>query len=114
PPAQVWPASVKRGEYGALIGHVKSAAKFPAGRLEILRRVQNEDLVNSLSGPGPFLEIVVDLEPDPARSSAYKWSSARGPDLTLYAGTPCQGQITVRRTRPIRLVFPLLGSAGGP
>jgi hypothetical protein len=112
-PVEVWPASVKRGEYGGLVGYVKSAAKFPCGRAEILRRVQSEDLVNSLSGTGPFLEVVVDLERDPSRPDGYHWSASRGPDLPLYGGTPCQGQITVSRQRPISLVFPLLRYQGG-
>jgi biotin carboxyl carrier protein len=107
-PAQVWPAPVKRGEFGALRGTVTRAAKFPANREELLRRLQNEDLVNSLAGTGPFLEIVVQLEPDATSVSGYKWSSAKGPALTLYGGTPCQGQITFHRHKPIELVFPFL------
>jgi hypothetical protein len=111
--AQVWPAPVKRGEFGALLGAVKSAAKFPAGRGEMLRRLQNEDLVNSLLGTGPVLEVVVELMPDPETFSGYRWSSSRGPQLTLYSGTSCQGTITVRTHPPIHLVFPFLGHSGG-
>jgi hypothetical protein len=111
--AQVWPAPVKRGEYGALLGEVKSAGKFPSGRAEMLRRLQNEDLVNSLTATGPFLEVVVQLTPDPETFSGYRLSSSRGPRLTLYGGTSCQGMITVSSYRPIHLVFPLLRYSGG-
>jgi HlyD family secretion protein len=111
--AEVWPASVKRGEFGALLGEVKSAAKFPAGRAEMLRRLQNEDLVNSLLSTGPVLEVIFELTPDPETFSGYRWSSSRGPHLTLYSGTSCQGTITIRTNRPIQLVFPLLRYSGG-
>jgi hypothetical protein len=111
--ALVWPAPVKRGEFGALVGQVKRAAKFPASRAEMLRHLQNEDLVTSLSGNGPVLEVVVELTPDPGTFSGYRWSSSRGPRLTLYGGISCQGTITVRTQRPIQLVFPLFRYSGG-
>lgn len=88
-PAQVWPASVIKGESAPLIGQVLSAAKFPTGPTEMARRLQNEDLANSLAKGGPYLEVVVEL-----------------PERSLYSGTPCHGEITLRDRRPIQLVFP--------
>ena len=89
--AQVWPASVNKGESGPLLGHVRSAAKFPTGPTEMARRLQSQDSANSLSKGGPYLEVIVAL-----------------PELPLYSGTPCHGEITIRDRRPIQLIFPSL------
>jgi hypothetical protein len=106
--AQVWPAPVRRGESGPLRGQVRSASKFPVGQAEMRRRVPNEDLVKGLTGSGPSLEIVVDLT-----AEGGTLAGSGGPALRLYSGTPCEGQITVRRRRPIDVVFPTFGDLPG-
>jgi hypothetical protein len=110
--AEVWPASVKRGEHGALRGEVIQAPKIPVGHAEMLARLQNEDLVNSLQGNGPFLEVVVSLS-SKERPWEYQWSGSRGKNPILYADTPCQGQIEISKEHPIVLVFPILHNRGG-
>jgi hypothetical protein len=107
--AHVWPANVKKEEFGYLVGRVVSAAKFPMAQAELLDRVQNEDLVRQLTAAGPILQVLVELTPDPEAESGYRWSSGKGPPLPLFSGTPCQGQIVVRRQRPVQLIFPTLG-----
>ena len=98
---QLWPAPVRKGESGPLMGQVRSASKFPTGQAEMRRRLPNEDLVKNLAGSGPCLEIVVDL------------TAGGGTSPRLYSGTPCEGLITVRRPRPIDLVFPTLSGLPG-
>ncbi len=110
---QLTPANVRKNEFGYLLGRVKSAAKFPATRTGLVRRLQNDELANSLAGAGPSLEVVVELVPDRATKSGYEWSSARGTGVELYSGTPCRGLITVGEQRPIQLLLPALDS-GGP
>jgi hypothetical protein len=104
---QVWPAFARKGEFGSLIGRVRSSGRFPVGQADLMRRLGSGELVASLSGTGPLLEVVVELQPDPAAPGGYRWSSSRAAPEPLAAGTPCQGVITVREERPIRLVFPL-------
>jgi hypothetical protein len=106
-PAEVWPAAGTRGQYGGLLGKVRRAAKFPAGRADLLRQLPNEDMVRTLAEAGPSLEVVVELRRDLGTASGYKWSSSRGPNAPLYGGTPCQGRITVSRQPPIRLLLPV-------
>ncbi|HKI35487.1 MAG TPA: HlyD family efflux transporter periplasmic adaptor subunit [Gemmataceae bacterium] len=105
--AQVWPAFARKGEFGSLVGSVRSAGRFPVGQADMMRQLGSGELVSSLSGTGPLLEVVVELQPDPAAPGAYRWSSSRGAPVGLSAGTPCQGIITVRKQHPVRLVFPL-------
>jgi multidrug efflux pump subunit AcrA (membrane-fusion protein) len=107
--AQVWPANVKKDEFGYLKGRVISAARFPITRLELADRLQNEDLARELTAGTPKLQIIVELIADPETISGYQWSSTAGPPLELFSGTPCQGRIIIAEQRPIHLVFPSLG-----
>jgi hypothetical protein len=109
--AQVWPASVKKDEFGYILGRVASAAKFPITQAEMLDRLKNEGLVRQLSAAGPCLQIIVELTPDPNTVSGYRWSSGKGAPLPLYSGTPCQAQIVISKRRPIQLVFPSKGGS---
>ena len=104
----VWPANVKKDEFGYLKGRVVSAAKFPITRQELVDRLQNEDLAGELLAGGPKLQILVELIPAETKSG-YQWSTTYGPPLQLYSGTPCQGQIIIARYQPINLVFPAMG-----
>jgi HlyD family secretion protein len=104
----VWPANVKKDEFGYLKGKVLSAAKFPITRQELAERLQNDDLAAELSAGGPKLQILVQLIPADT-ISGYQWSTTDGPPLHLYSGTPCQGQIIIAEDKPIHLVFPALG-----
>jgi hypothetical protein len=112
-PVHLWPVSVAK-EAGPLLGKVRSAGRFPASKAEMLRTLQSEELVASLSQAGPSLEIVVDLEPNPGKPDSYKWASPWAANAPLYSGTPCRGSITIRKQRPIQLVFPTLGFLSGP
>lgn len=107
--AEVWPASVRKEEFGFLTGRVVSAAKFPITRQELADRLQDDDLARELTTGPPKLQILVELTADPATPSGYKWSSGAGPPLQLFSGTPCQGRIIVAEHRPIHFVIPGLG-----
>jgi hypothetical protein len=109
---RVWPASVKRDEFGYLIGKVVSAARFPITRAEILDRVSSEELVNQLTASGPCLQVIVELTADPGTESGFRWSSGKGPPLHLYSGTPCRAQITTDEYRPIQFLFSGLRGSG--
>jgi HlyD family secretion protein len=38
--------------------------------------------------------------------SGYRWTSGRGPDVTITSGTRCTGYVTTRAQRPFELVLP--------
>jgi hypothetical protein len=109
----VSPAPARKNEFGYLLGRVASAARFPATQHEIMRRLHQEDLARQLTAAGPCLEIIVELAPDPATPSGYRWSSSHGWPRELHSGTPCRALITIRQRRPIALVVPSLGDLLG-
>jgi HlyD family secretion protein len=55
---------------------------------------------------GPVTELRVTLERDPMTSSGYKWSSSRGPEITISSGTLCTVEVITRHQPPVSLLFP--------
>lgn len=105
---QIEPSTVKREEYGFILGKVIRVAQFPSTPQGMMRVLKNNQLVNEWSKQGAPFEIYADLIPDPTTESRYKWSSSQGPPLKIYSGTLCEASIIVRRQRPVSLVIPLL------
>lgn len=101
------PSTVKKEEWGSMLGIVTSVSAFPATEKGILRNLQNKKLVDSFSAGGAPIEINADLIPDPHASSLYKWSSLKGPPISIEHGTLCSATIAVEEQPPISLVIPL-------
>ena len=102
------PSTVKREEFGSMLGKVTKAAAFPATQRSMLLLLGNEALVTDLMKDGPPIQVDVALEHDPATPTGYRWSSSRGPDLEISSGTLASGSIIVKEDRPIALVIPTL------
>jgi HlyD family secretion protein len=102
------PSTVKREEFGSMLGKVTTAAEFPATARGMIRLLGNEALVNKLMEAGPLIQIDVALVRDPATPTGYRWSSSRGPDLEISSGTLAAGDVVVKEDRPISLVIPTL------
>ncbi|MDD2402789.1 MAG: NHLP bacteriocin system secretion protein, partial [Clostridia bacterium] len=104
--AQISPTIVKKEEYGFMIGRVISVSEFPATSQGMMTTLGSQDLVAKLSKSSAPIEVRVELITDSSTISGYKWSSPNGPPITIDSGTLCDGTITVRSQRPIRLVIP--------
>jgi len=104
---QISPSTVKREEWGCMVGMVTYVSTFPATRSRMLRQLQNDKLIDSFSSSGAPIEIYADLIPDPHTESGYKWSSSKGPPLKVDHGTVCSATVAVEEQRPISLVIPL-------
>jgi biotin carboxyl carrier protein len=102
------PSTVKKNEFGYVLGSVTSVSRFPSSHQAIMRLLENEELVRSLTRDSPCLQISAQLIPDESTISGYKWSSSKGPPLELASGIPCKARVTVREQRPIRLVVPTI------
>lgn len=100
------PSTVKREEYGFIVGTVRRVAPIPSTTEGMLRILKNRQLVDQLSGGGAPLELVVDLKEDKATPTGFLWSSSRGPDTIIGTGTPCDSEVTVRTVRLISLIIP--------
>jgi len=107
------PSTVKREEYGSLLGKVTWVAEFPSTSRGMIRLLGNEALVTRLMEQGPPIQVNVALTRDPATPTGYRWSSSRGPNLKISSGTLASGDIVVQQDRPIRLIIPRVREATG-
>lgn len=103
---RISPSTVKREEYGSMIGRVTWAAEFPSTSQGMLRVLGNEALVERLMEEGPPIQVNVALEKDASTPTGYRWSSSTGPSVEISSGTLAGGSVTIREERPIHLVIP--------
>lgn len=105
--ARIYPATVKREEYGGIVGRVRRVAEYPVSARGVTRLLANEGLVQKLFEQGSALiQVDVALDRDAAAPSGFRWTSSGGPDLQIGSGTPASGGIVVEAERPIRLLVP--------
>jgi HlyD family secretion protein len=109
---QLAPSIVKKERYGLLLGRVRAVETFPSTRQGMMRVLHNEQLVDAFLQETNSTPIAVraELLPESDTPSGYRWSSGKGPDLTLTSGTRSVGYVTTRTQRPIALVFPVFES----
>lgn len=106
--ARISPSSVKPEEFGFIKGYVTYVSDFPDTPAELMHNFENEVLVRALTGEGPVTGLHVEMERDPKTFSGYRWSSSRGPNLTLSGGTLCTAEVVTRWERPLELLVPTL------
>lgn len=107
----VSPSTVPREEFGTIRGRIVHVSEYPKTRAGMLRDLQNEQLVDSLSSEGAPIEVWVELETADT-PSGFEWSSGRGPNEPVTSGTLARARVTTRELRPISLVFPVLARDG--
>jgi len=73
----------------------------------------NDQLAKTFASAGPPFTARVTLEVDPNSVSGYRWTSRKGAQLPLSAGTLCSAEVTVKQRAPITLVIPLLRELTG-
>ena len=105
---QVSPSTVKREEFGFMLGRVRSVAEFPSTLQGMMRVLKNEQLVHQLSSQTSPITAQADLTPSRDTVSGYRWSSPEGPPTHVESGTLCNASVTLKNERPITLVVPLL------
>ncbi|MDR6158263.1 MULTISPECIES: NHLP bacteriocin system secretion protein [Chryseobacterium] len=104
--ALVAPSTVQPQEYGFIKSKVTYVSDFPITEKGMLTSVKNDQLAKGLLASGPLFEVHVDFEKDPASYSGFKWTSAKGPDVTIKEGTSCMGKVTIEEERPATIVVP--------
>lgn len=107
------PATVKKEEFGTLVGRVLSISEFPVSAEGMIAILQNQQLATRFSAQGAPYAARVALNRDAGTASGYAWSAGRAPPTTLSAGTTASGEVTVRTQAPITLVLPLLRERTG-
>ncbi|MCC5789724.1 MAG: NHLP bacteriocin system secretion protein [Opitutales bacterium] len=104
----ITPTTVKPEEYGYLRGRVVDVSAFPSTPQGMMRILRNDSLVQQMSARGSPIEVVVEPITDPDTPSGFEWTSRRGPDQPIVAGTLAFASVVVEERRPITLVVPLL------
>jgi HlyD family secretion protein len=102
------PSTIKREDYGYMVGKVTAVAEFPSTSQGMMRILQNQQLVQQLSAGAAPIQINADLTPEAGATSGYKWTSPGGPPVRIQSGTLGTANISVRSQRPISLVIPML------
>ena len=102
------PSTVKREEFGMMLGTVETVSDFPMTPQGMAAVLHNETLVTKFSHDGAPYAVKVMLEQDPSTVTGYRWAVGDGPNLHLTSGTLARAEITTRRQRPLDLVIPLI------
>jgi len=92
---EITPSTVKRDEYGFMLGVVSDVSPFPATEQGMMSLLQNQELVREFSAQGAPITVRADLIEDPGAYSGYQWSSRKGPPQKLFSGTVCSVQVVV-------------------
>ena len=106
--ALVVPSTVQPQEFGFIKGKVTYVSEFPVTQQGMMTSVKNGQLVQALLAMGAPFEVYVKFEKDTASYSGFQWTSAKGPDVLINAGTSCMGKITVKSEPPATIVIPAL------
>ncbi|WP_338699438.1 MULTISPECIES: NHLP bacteriocin system secretion protein [unclassified Bradyrhizobium] len=110
---RVEPSTIKREEYGAIVGNVVAVSEFPVTPQGMLADLHNDALVKRFSQDGAPYTAKVTLERDPSTVSGYRWTSGKGPPIQLSTGTLTRAEVTTREQQPIDLVIPLMKRLSG-
>ena len=102
------PSTVRREEYGFIEGRVRTVAEVPSTAEGMYRTLKNRQLGQSLAKDGAPYEVVVDLFAAPDTPSGYRWSSSRGPDLNINAGTVVGSDIETMSLPVLSVLIPPL------
>jgi HlyD family secretion protein len=105
---RVEPSTVKREEFGMLVGQIVSVSEFPITPQGMLAMLHNETLAQRFAREGAPYAAMVRLERDDRTPSGYRWAVGSGPSLSLTSGTLTRAEITTRQQRPLELVLPFL------
>jgi HlyD family secretion protein len=110
---RIEPSTVRKEEFGTLLGHVIDVSDFPVSPEGMVAVLQNPELVRSFSRTGAPYAARISLVPAPDKPSGYAWSTGAGPPVRISSGTVAAAEITVRERRPVSLILPLLRSGTG-
>ncbi|ACV61831.1 secretion protein HlyD family protein [Desulfofarcimen acetoxidans DSM 771] len=106
--ALISPSTVKKEQYGYILGRVTSISEYPATSQDMMHTLGNEGLVTKLAGEGASLEMHVDITVDASTVSGFKWTSTGGPPQKINSGILCEGSVTINKEHPIGMVIPTL------
>jgi HlyD family secretion protein len=102
----ITPTTVRREQYGSIIGRVTRVSGFPVTQETVIANIGSAEIAAGLVQSGGAIEVEADMQTDPESYSGYSWTS-RGPDLKFSAGTITSVRVTVEERAPITYVMPI-------
>ena len=109
----VTPDTVERERHGSIESVILSVSSFPVSLEEATTVVGNRLVAESLLQGGYLIKVSAELMRSPARPDRYDWTSSRGQEVDVSAGTMTTARVAIEWERPIDFVFPLIKSAAG-
>ncbi len=106
---QISPSTVKKEDYGSMLGTVHSVAQFPSTLSSLKGIMVNDELIKLVASVAAPVEVQIDLERDSAAPSGYRWTSSGGPpSLQISSGTLSSVTVITSEQQPISLILPWL------
>jgi HlyD family secretion protein len=105
-PAHVVPSTVRKAEYGTLVGEVESVSEAPVSLLEMETLLGDRQLAEAFARNGQPYFSRIKLFQSADNPSGFQWWSGKGPPFPVSVGTEATVDIVVREQRPISLVVP--------
>ena len=102
---RIAPSTVRREEYGTMLGRVQAVSAFPSTPQGMLSELQNQTLVSEFAGAGAPYEARIALN-QAATQTGYAWSSGAGPRTDLTSGTTVKVWVTTQTEAPVHLLLP--------
>lgn len=110
---QIAPSTVRREEFGMILGTVGEVSDFPSTAEAMQAVLRNEQLVRSFSGAGAPYAARVQLTRDATSPNGFAWSGGQGPNQQFSSGSLAEAEVTVAWRRPISYVIPWLRKITG-
>ena len=110
---QVTPDSVERERFGGIVGGVSSVSAFPVTKEGAVVMLGSPEVAERMLRNEPQIEVLVSLEKDGSTYSGFRWSSSKGPQIPITAGTTTSARVTVETRAPITYLLPILRGALG-
>lgn len=111
---QITPQTVKREQFGGIVGKVTEVSSFPITSENIAHEVGNAELAEALAKKREgLIKVSAQLALDPKTTSGYQWSSSIGPTGKITSGTTTTVRVKTEERAPITFVFPILRSVSG-
>jgi len=102
------PTTTSIQEFGGLEATVTEVSPTSVTQASALKRVNGNSELAALVYTPASIEVLSQLQPNPANATGYQWSMSQGPRGTLSGGTPADARVTLSDRAPISFVFPFL------
>ena len=105
---RVSPDTVSQKQYGSIVGKVVSVSEFPVTTEAIANYIGNTAVAEKLTNGGYEIELFIELQTNEDNFTGFEWTSARGPEVAITAGTTADITTTLEYRPPISYVIPVI------